>query len=172
MTKILKPYKLCRQKKESAKDAEEIMEFFSGIIKGASETGEILIASNGIERPEEIVRNTDNVTRQFMESQQDIENRGRRLYAIIYSLGKAEYEVDSLKDAFDMGKALLGKYPDYKSLIAATENENAYTIGAVFNNISEMTDKKMTQDFRPYHMSNIYNSMHKTANREQSGRCE
>ena len=157
--KILKPYKVSRQMNESVKDERESVEFISKTLKGVSKDNSFIIKSNGINNPEDITWKPQRIADQLVSLQDKIGleegNRGKRVYPMIYKLNKQEYEV-SAEEVAGMVQELLGKYPTYQSVGVVVEDMDDIHAGIIFNNYSSGFDK-MTKQFKPYQMSNIYN---------------
>lgn len=157
--KILKPYKVFRQMNESMADERESIEFISKIIKGVSTDNQYYVSGNAVKKPKDIITQPQKIADQFIGVQNDIgleeHNRGKRIYPMIYKFDKVEHAV-SVQEVMDMQRELLEQYPDFQGVAVAVEDETSIHAGIVFNNYSVNGDK-MTKQFKPYKMSNIYN---------------
>lgn len=157
--RIIKPYKMARQKNESPTDAEEAVTFLSNIVNSVG-ISDARIVSNRIETDTDIIDNPKEIVNQMLDVQNssfdDSELNGKRVYSMIYTFPK-EYGVDA-NEVADMVGVLLNKYPEFQSVAVVNKTEaNDICCGIVFNNYSIDGLCKMTKQYRPYHMSNIYN---------------
>lgn len=157
--KILKPYKVVRQKNENIEDAMELMTFISDTCKGI-DSNPIRIISNRIVNPRNFMDNPRKILDQMIQEQINLgigENcRGRRLYSLIYELPKKEYNV-SLAEVEKFGNELIQKYPDFQAVGIVKESEESCRLAIAFNNYSE-NGMRMTKAYKTYYMSNIYNN--------------
>lgn len=157
MIKILKPVKYARQKNESERDAAELVRYVASDLKPLKTS----IVSNRVSNPEKLISEADGITTQMIRSQReqgiDDDTNGKKIYAMTYLLPKKEYGI-SKAEGIEMAKQLIEQYPEYQSVAAISESREEVVIDVIFNNFSE-DGEKMTNNYKPAMMSNIYNEL-------------
>lgn len=160
--KFIRPYKINRQKYESAIDVHENVAFMADIIKGSDSTGDIAFISDTINHPEKIMIDSATVSAQILEKQRglDIEEKGGRLlYPVIYKFNKDEYDM-SFEEGQRFAAEMIHKYDKFPSMAVVTENEDNVSVNLLYSNYSA-DGEKMTKKFNPSKATSIYKKMQK-----------
>lgn len=164
---ILKPYKETRQKNESEKDARELVRHVVSEISQSSLISEPIIHVNDISESDNILNDSSILADAILENQHQIGiddniRSGKKAYALKYVMYKDEMPI-SVNSASIMAKDLLTKLYKYTGAAIVSETDKEIDITVVMSNYPmdyEVSGRKMTNDYKPYFISNSYNKIY------------